>query len=231
MDHFQLKRVKQWQRSLISGYFRECQAVLSKMHDNNPYYNIPELSLLVTLSYYAMKEYFEQIPLDKEAKIQLTNSDCTVKMQAGKWGNACIGSQIIDPSINKMNYKWMIKFDKMIANAEIGFISDFDTECTISYTDSPQYVMDCKYGSITICDEYANQNPFREHDVRQGDTICLEFNVDGEGSYISFSNNRTHKRFVIKSDEIKMEFKYRMAVSLYQPSDSLSIVDFEYTSL
>ena len=177
-----------------------------------------------------MKEYFKNIPLDL---IKLSNQDCTATMYQGIWGinNACIGSQIVDPSINKMNYKWIVRIDKMQENAEIGFISDFDIDCTISYTQSPQYVMDCKYGTITICDEYADQDSFRQNDGKQGDIICLEFNVDGEGSYIKFSKNRSNKMCVIKSDEIKMGVKYTMAISLHLPTDSISIVDFESNSL
>ena len=57
-----LKRVPQSQKCLITGYLREYESILLSDNDNNPYYNIPQLSILLTLSYYAVIEYFEFVP-------------------------------------------------------------------------------------------------------------------------------------------------------------------------
>ena len=64
MDLRSLKRVPQRQKDLVTGYLKECQAILLDGNENNPYYNIPEPLIFAILSFYAIIEYFEIIVKD-----------------------------------------------------------------------------------------------------------------------------------------------------------------------
>ena len=52
-----LKDVDDETQFLVSGFMREYQCILFKQHENNPYYNIPKLSIFLTLSYYTLTGY------------------------------------------------------------------------------------------------------------------------------------------------------------------------------
>ena len=69
VDFARLKRIDPRDRLLIYGYFREYEAILLMQNDNNSYYNMAELSILITLLYYAITyEILEFDPLFKSAK-------------------------------------------------------------------------------------------------------------------------------------------------------------------
>ena len=215
--------------SLITGYFREYESVLLSDNDNNPYYNVPQLSILVTLSYYAVIECFEIVPKNM---ILLSNDDRTItKTALGAWGNTCWGKQVIDPSKDKGHYKWLIKIEKMRTNSEVGFGSDFNNILIgLYHTAAPYYTLDCYFGYIDgTGDKPVEERPcFTEAEIKSGDIICLEFNIDGDNSYIRFSRVGTNEQVTINADEIKMDgIKYRLAVSVANLDDSFSILDFQ----
>ena len=74
------------------------------------------------------------------------------------------------------------------------------------------------------------ERPFTEREtIKNGDIICLEFNVDGDNSYIKFSRTGTNEACIITADEINMSVKYRLAASICDQHKSFSIVDFTDT--
>ena len=84
-----LKDVDDAIQALIAGYFREYQYILSKSHDNNPYYNIPQLSISLTILFYTLTGY-KILPFDAEyiaadGNIRLTNEN-KIALQ-GRSGN------------------------------------------------------------------------------------------------------------------------------------------------
>ena len=60
---------------IVFGYFRNIQNFLLKNNNNNPYYNIPETSLFICLSYYYLCEFFDIVP----SAIMLSNKKLSIK--------------------------------------------------------------------------------------------------------------------------------------------------------
>ena len=233
MDLRSLKRVPQRQKDLVAGYLKEYQAILLNSNENNPYYNIPELLTFVTLSFYAVIEYFEIIAKDE---VELSNDDCTVtKISDDVWGNTSYGTQTIDPLKHKGNYKWSIKIEKMQFITDIGFACNTNEPKKVLYGLTPHYTLDCKYGcvegiqnSLNYLEQMPRQRLAEREDIKDGDIICLEFNVDGDDSYIAFSRKgaKTNERCIIDAKWIVMGAKYRLAVSMHTQGDSIAIVEF-----
>ena len=239
--HFkQLKQAPLSLQCLIYGYFREYEEIYTKANDNDPYYNFPEISILLTLSYYAILSYFDITATDA---IQLSNDNCTIiKTSSDNWDNTSYGSHIIDPAKDTGNYKWWIKVEApsidyddhdRVVRGEIGFGSDFTNVTKLLYRTYPPFcTLDCQHGYVDVRGAvYVDSRPFLNvGEIKIGDIICMEFNVDGDNSYIKFSKNSCDKICIIKAEEIKMkDVKYRLAVSICKQNDSFSIVDFKYT--
>ena len=234
-DFKSLKTISQTQKDLVFGYFREYQLILSKSNNNNPYYNIPDLLIFLTLSFYAIKEYFQIIPSNKP--IALSNSNQTItKISPETWDNACIASQIIDTSQGECRYKWLIKIENMndvrgLQNAEIGFVCDTsDTSRTLSNTKYPNFAFDCRLGCIIHNGNYRHSGSnFSRSEIKTGDVMEVEFFHDKHGDgYIKYSKVGTDKELLFNLDATDSDgVQYRLAVSLRDASDCLSIIDFE----
>ena len=225
-----ISKIPQHQRSLISGYLREYEAFFFKEHDDNPYYNISELAVLLTLSFYAILEY---IDIYRDDMIELSNDNQTITKLSGLvWGNASFGIQHIDPINDNLNYKWSIQIEKMCSIAEIGFTSCDNVDSGIAlYQLCPFYGLNCYAG---IVEGKNNNNEKIVHEllapaisIKTGDIIDLEFNADGNNSYIKFSVKGTAKACTIKAYAIELNIKYRMALSMEAKGDSLTIIDFQ----
>ena len=81
VDFEMLKKVDLNAEYLVHGYFREYEMILLNIGKNNPYYNIPELSIYVTLSYYCIIECFSIIPENVELSEDKT---CILKEEIKK---------------------------------------------------------------------------------------------------------------------------------------------------
>ena len=234
-DFKSLQRISQTQKDLVCGYFKEYQIILSGSNNNNPYYNIPDLLILLTLSFYAIKECFEIKPSNKS--ITLSNNNQTItKITPKTWDNASIGSQIIDTSQGEGRYKWFIKIENMndangLTNAEIGFVSDTSiTFRTVSNTTEPNFAFDCILGCIIHNGNYKySGSNFSGSDIKAGDVMAVEFYHDEHGAgYIKYSKVGTDKEVLFNFDATESNHvQYRLAVSLRDVSDSISIIEFE----
>ena len=81
----------------------------------------------------------------------------------------------------------------------------------------PHYKLDCLHGTVegkNMSNKIAKQALVPISSIYSGDTFCLEFNADGYNSYIKFSDNKTHNECTITADQIVMDLKYRLAVSM-----------------
>ena len=233
-----LKKVPTKTERLISGYFREYQTILSKIHGQNSYYNIPQLSLMITLSYYALCEYFKII---NEDTIALSENNTCITRKDGTWNNTSYGNVTVNPSKDEGIYKWYIKILKMSFAGMIGIGGNHESvkeQDALNYDNCrPSYVFNCYYGGIitnTIADfvtkSYMNA-PFgriRAPYLRDGDTLCVEFNVDQK--YIKYYLNE--KDFGIAFTEkdiiINQDIEYRLGISLCDGGDSFKIFNFEH---
>ena len=108
---------------------------------------------------------------------------------------------------------------------------DLDTDTIydhIYFSKAPFYVFDCYSGYIDgTGDKRVNERHcFEEEEIQTGDMICLEFNVDGDNSYIKWVKNKVDKGVAINANEIKMNdnVKYRLAVSVFSSNDSQFII-------
>ena len=76
LDFQRLKKIDETDQLLISGYFREYETVLLNINNNNSYYNIPQLSVSITLLYYAKDyEILQFDPAFKSKDIVLDSND------------------------------------------------------------------------------------------------------------------------------------------------------------
>ena len=237
MSYFEcLKQIDCKTEYLVSGYFREYQCILSGKNADNPYYNIPKLSLYVTLSYYAIIEYFEMVP----DTVKLSEEKCCITYNSNNYHyNASYGKILIDPLTDRGIYKWSLKL-KWIKTIVIALVSDTNCDKSIYQTTigTPWYALSTS-GSL---DAEANKNKTFVMDrhylkdgekLRNGDVICLEFRLDSDKSYIKFHVNGIDKGIAFKSNEIQLngDIKYRLAITMSNETDSVTIVEFKQQSL
>ncbi len=253
-----LKNVDQRTKWLISGYFREYESTF-KFRRNESYYNIPELAQTITLSYFAIIEYFAQFYVPHYC-ILLTDDYTRIRRKADNkaygyfnvWKNTCFGNMNINPRENSGIYQWFIKIINMKQDAMIGFGSDFfNMNANLCETVAPFYALKCSTGTLyakyktekvsanLINDRYYINTNNNMNAFKNGDIICLEFKIDSNksaenNSYIKLYVNGVDKGIAFNTNELELDspyITYRVAVSLCQDGDSFQIIDFKHYSI
>ena len=168
--HFEMSKKNVDRRSelLVSGYFREYQSILANIHQNNPYYNIPKLALITTLSYSATIEMFAMSLLDKiinaqgltdgeKERISATDSkiiDALIKHQIGEKENE------FPEYINKYFKSWVehqniIKFNINLMSTFYPLFIDLFMDNKYSeyfLYESDNNLLDFNYISMIFCE-------------------------------------------------------------------------------
>lgn len=94
-DFARLKRINPSDRLLIFGYLREFETVLLQQNGNNPYYNVPELCMLLTLLYYTFG--YEILKFDPEYKsdaVKLKNNNKAAYHSAHNFYHILCGGEV-----------------------------------------------------------------------------------------------------------------------------------------
>ena len=225
-----LNKISPSQRDLVFGYLREYESILNQDDENNPFYTIPDLIIYITLSYY-MFEYFKLYPeIIKAPDDHRTVTRCE---NSNIWHNVCYSATEINPAKDKCSYQWIVKIESMKDCLLIGFGSDYETPNVISLhdTQSAYYLLHPYSGRVDgTGNKQVDAREYMEYgSVKSGDTICLEFSCYGDKSYIKYYVNDVDKGVAFSADEINMDnnITYRMAVSLCDAGDSVTITDLK----
>ena len=227
-----LNKINSTQSNLLFGYFRQCQSTLNKNHQNKGFNIIPNLVIHITSLYYIC-EYFETY-----TKLIIVSENGTV-IRRGKddsiWKNICYGRTKINPFQHKCLYQWIIKYESFSGGMMIGFSSDCTNlnDVHLLYTKSAYYALNCYYGRLSSKNQMVHKHEYTGFKVmKTGDVICLQFNCDGDNSYIKYYVNNKDKGIAFPANEIEMDddISYRLAVSLCHPKDSVTIIDFDIFS-
>ena len=250
-----LKNVEQRTKWLISGYFREHESII-KLNRSQAYYNIPLLTQTITLSYYAIIEYFAKFYVPHYC-ILLTDDDTKIRRKADnkaygyfdEWKNTSFGNKRINPCEDFGIYQWVIKIVNMKKDAMIGFGSDcMNMNANLCETVPPYYALKCSTGCLQAryktgkwswgIDERVYINTNGDNAFKNGDVICLEFKIDSNksvnDSYIKFYVNGVDKGIAFNAKELELDTPfntYRVAVSLCQDDDCFQIIDFKHYSI
>ena len=229
-DVDRINKIDSSTKSLINGYFRDYQRILSKIHDDNPYYNIPQLSIYVTLSYFAVIEYFHIVSdavilsKDKTSITRITDDSC--------WQNTNYGRITINPSKDKGIYQWYIQIKLMQLSTYIGFQSDsnIETDTIFGSKGGCNYSLNGYNGSIDGMGydtleyrSYVKKITPSWEGFNSGDIVCIEFNMNER--FIKFYINDKDYGIAFKSEEIKDD-DYRFAVSLCDGKDCFILHKF-----
>ena len=217
------------ERLLVSGYCRRLQFVLSNLSNNNPYITIPQLCCSIIVSYYADGEYFAFCRCNF---IKTLNQKRTVKkLFNSTWENTCYEKQTINPLKDKGNYKWTVSVKRMRRNAIIALSSKFSVGKHTA-AELGVYRFTCYHGCVEINGlktiQLSTGWKFRKNN--NTGHVGIEFNADGDNSYIMFTLGSTNEHHTIPANEIMMNRVYRLAVSLCNKNDRISISNFEYRS-
>ena len=226
----ELHQIDLSQRDLVFGYFRQYEVMLHKSNQDNSFYLVPDLVIYITLSYYYMFEYFKLYPMiihPSQDQTMITRGD-----DRHIWCNICYSSTEIYPIQSKSVYQWFIKLESVQGNMHIGFGSDYDSLDVFSLldTESAYYVLSCfsgnLYGSGTK--EVKRRDYIGYDEFKTGDIVCVEFSCNGNKSHIKYYLNNVDQEIAFSADEIKMDIAYRMAITLCDPGDCVTIIDFKY---
>ena len=108
----------------------------------------------------------------------------------------------------------------------IGFATDHKTTAANLYGSKyPYYILNC-YNGLTAGPTRFTANEYLGHqELKNGDTICMEFNVDGDKSFIKFHVNNVDKGIAFQA--IDIDVTYRFAVSLCYFGDCFTLANFE----
>ena len=230
-DTGKIKKIDPSTKDLVNGYFREYENFLLETHDDNQYYNIPRLSIYITLTYFSVIEHFELVGNDI---ILSEDKTCVTKKVPYSWGNSNYGKITINPSKDKGIYQWYIQIKVMQLAAYIGFESASQSKidslfgtnggCNYSMNCYAGYVDGVGYDKISSRD-YVKLTSKDFDTFKSGDIICLEFNMNDRN--IKFYINGIDHGIAFKSEEIKDD-DYRFAVALCDEKDSIKLMKFVY---
>ena len=107
LDLEALQKLNAKKQYLIIGYFRENQQILTNIHGNNPYYNIPKLSMWITLAYHSSYKY-EILPFDPNFKSQqviFSNDNKTAYSPTSGWLHTLAGGEPVDATNGEATWR------------------------------------------------------------------------------------------------------------------------------
>ena len=217
----QLKAIEQDTEFTVFGYVRQNENNLSL------FCNVPDMVTHLCLSYYFHGEYFEKAGDD----IKISNDKMTVTKIAGPadWNNSSYGKQWINSSISQI-VEWKFKVNKMECGIYICLVScdnRLNEDC-IGYKnkmDFPNYGFHSGGGVNTrdeITTSWSMKNSFKfvENDI-------ISMILDTKQGHLFLQNAQGEKSVVVRTIKSDPEIRYKMAVSLENKSDSVSLVDFK----
>ena len=188
---------------LVFGWIRLQQCLLPL--DENTFYIIPDLVIYLCLQFYWIRGCWD-IP-GSSIKIFGTISHYVI---GSSWNNTSYGLLTI-PSMNGGVYKWTLKIHYISKHLSIvGITSDLDCmKHSISRTDKPHYIL------------------HSERAKRNGDYSQVDVELDLNDKVIRFYIDGVVLRKSCKKIRCDDNIKYKLAVSLFETGDKVSIINFE----
>ena len=220
IDLKSLSLVPQSDRDLVKGYLRHYEQVLKEINDNNPYYNIPELVMILTLFYYTVIDRFD--PDKKHKYIKISNDGLTAtKITSSNWYRNVYGSVGID-SMDQKKYQWTVTIAKHITQIYIGVATDrYISDSQSNTWKKVTYGVDTLHGlKWNRGDDSKYGNGIK---LRNGDKLTIS--IDFKRREIAFSRNG--ENFGVAFTEIEIGPQYYLCASLYIEGESVTINDLK----
>ena len=235
----QMKCIKQDIKFTVFGYIRQNENNLSL------FCNVPSMISYLCLSYYFHGEYFEKVAND----VNVSNDKMTITKisNTNNWKNTSYGKTWIDSIIPQI-VEWKFKINKMLTGASGGIFlcvvsmdDRLNEDCNEKKNikiDYPNYGFNSN-GFTSVNDsngahksgewKWYNFPSLMEkkwsNHYYEGDIMSMIINTKSRVIY--FQKQGGTKVPVIENITISKDTKYKMAVSFYYNSCSVSLIDFK----
>ena len=206
----------------VFGYIRQNENKLSL------FCNITDIISYLCLSYYYIAEYFEKVGDDM--KISQDGMTITKIINNNNWNNTSYCHKWIDSNIDQI-VEWRFKINELDCGFGICLClvsrddklnekCIFDAPCYTLYDDADHDIQD-------INAIIGNSNDIDQLDFDKHDEISVILNT--KHREIHLQKNKNEKILFVKNISINHGIKYKMAVTMYEQFNSVSLISFEST--
>lgn len=219
VDFGALKDIDPKTDALVSGYFRDFETYLLSINDDNPYYNIARLLILLTISYYASSDEFDVNTRGLNMKL---SGKTTISHTRQGW-DGVFGKYVV--SFGK--YKWKLRVNKFyhgggghivtgVINTKIADPMHFRSTCPSSNAEGC-YGFDTSYG--TIWNEGDLNTKFELMVTKAGDIIEIELDLEKNRLRCRVNGKDIGKKIWNLKDG-----DYRLSVHMYYEKTELELL-------
>jgi len=202
----------------VSGFFRQC----ADTHSLST--TIPVMLTYLCLYYYFHGEFFEKCGQDlqiQHSRMTITRIKNPKKGYGSKYSNTGYGKLWIPSDLNKIA-TWTLTMNNVQKKMFIGLVSQDSRqdEDFFVYKDKPMYYISNKGHRDFHDSKYRRGNGPKPKKFKLGNKISLTLN--------------TQKKTIMVNDVLIFEaidtgndIKYKIAVSITEKDDSITLIDFE----
>lgn len=214
-------------KCIIFGFCRNVDTLLHSIHDNDPFYNIPELVILLIISYFFIADYFDVPGINS---ILSEDKYSIIKDKHDGWSGTCYGSTLIPSTTRNTIYKWYLNMVSIprrhimigIASKALPNKAVWET----SKKDGYHYYYWSHDGTTSAVGALAGWKQYGSK-FNTGDHICvvLEFD-DGKNATISYCLNGENQGIAYHV-HIAEDISYRLAISLCATKSKITMEKLE----
>ena len=216
----QLKSIRPDIKFTVFGYVRQSENELSL------FCNVPSMISYLCLSYYFHGDYFEKAGDD----IQISNDKTTITKISEKynWFNTSYGKTWIESSIPQI-VEWKFKINKKESGCSICLClvscdNRLNFDCCLMF-DAPNYGFRGDNRAWIHCHGAKAKKYYHNFQFKEGYVVSMI--LDTKERCLYFKKNGKQKVLFVTNMKIGSTIKYKMAVSLREKRNSISLIDFK----